>query len=123
MLRIFKTKKPFQTGSAAFSHPPAGKTGRNELSGYPLIRQLAWLIEQQGSIDIFHELLLINAKVPQMPSMALCLGLAELAATAADKDQNNQNSTQDCRDKSIFHNLFPLEARLVIAMAKPYQRR
>ncbi len=84
---------------------------RNELSGYSLIRQLAWLVKQQSLIYIFHKLLLVNAKVPQMPSMTLGLSLAELAATAAGKDRNNQDNTQDCQNKSIFHNLFLFEAR------------
>ena len=84
---------------------------RNELSGYSLIRQLAWLVKQQSPIYIFHELLLVKAKVPQMPSMTLGLSLAELAATAAGKDRNNQDNTQDCQNKSIFHNLFPFEAQ------------
>jgi hypothetical protein len=92
-------------------------------SGYPLIRQLAWLVKQQSPIHILHELLLVNSKVAQMSLIALGLSLAGLAATPAGKDQNNQNSTKNCRNKSIFHNLFPLEACLVIAMAKPYQRR
>jgi hypothetical protein len=92
-----------------FSHPPAGKTGRNELSGYPLIRQLAWLVRQQSPIHIFHELLLINAKVAQMSSIALGLSLAELAATKTGKNQNNQDNTQSRQNKIIFHNhLAPL---------------
>jgi len=66
---------------------------RNELSGYPLIRQLAWLVKQQSLIYIFHELLPANAKVPQMPSMTFGLSLAELGATAADKDRSNQDNT------------------------------
>jgi hypothetical protein len=65
----------------------------NELSGYSLIRQLAWLVKQHSLIYIFHELLLVNAKVPQMPSMALGRSLAGLCATAADKERNSQDNT------------------------------
>jgi len=89
----------------------SGSLQRNELSGYPFIRQLAWLVKQQSPIHIFHELLLVNAKVPQMPSMTLGHSLAGLGATAADKEQNNQDNTQYRQNKSIFHNLFPFEAR------------
>jgi hypothetical protein len=87
---------------------PLSKRTVCRLSGYSLIRQLAWLVKQQSLIYIFYELLLVKAKVPQMPSMTLGLSLAELAATAAGKDRNNQDNAQDCQNKSIFHDFIPV---------------
>jgi hypothetical protein len=88
------------------------KVCRNKSSRHPLIRQLAWLVKQQGLIYVFHKLLLVNAKVSQMSLVALGLGLAGLAATTAGEDQNNYSNTQSHQNKIAFYNLlhfsFPL---------------
>jgi hypothetical protein len=93
-MSVLTGQNPFCPNAPRRSADTHLKICRNKQSRHPLIRQLAWLVIQQGLIYVFHKLLLINAKVAQMPLVALGLSLTELAATKTDKEQNNQSDSQ-----------------------------
>ena len=62
---------------------------------YSFIGEFAGLVKQQSLIYVRHHFLLINSDNALMPSMAFSGGLAELAGTAAEghECQNQQSNS------------------------------
>lgn len=49
-----------------------------DIRGYPLVGERAWFIDEQSAIYIGVQILLVNRKVSQMPSLTLSCSFARL---------------------------------------------
>jgi hypothetical protein len=96
------------------------------IRGYPLVGKPAWFIYKQSPVDVGHQILLVNSKVAQMPSMTLSCGFARLlnkgAATEPENRGTQKNRQQQKRcafgapddtnnrpNESVFHCYFLLK--------------
>jgi hypothetical protein len=97
-----------------------------DIRGYPLVGKPAWFIYKQSPVDVGHQILLVNSKVAQMPSMTLSCGFTRLlkkgAATEPENRGTQKNRQQQKRcafgasddtnnrpNESVFHCYFLLK--------------
>ena len=69
--------------------------------GYPFVGERARFIEEQSTVQVGIQLLLVNRKISQMPSIPLGCGFARLSAAAKPENRSAQKNRQQQR-RSAF---------------------
>jgi hypothetical protein len=68
-----------------------------DIHGYPLVGKLARFVDEQSPVYVGHQILLINNKVAQMPSLPLSCSFARLLNKEAAAKPENQNTQKNCQ--------------------------
>jgi hypothetical protein len=91
--------------------------------GYSFVRERARLIEEQSAVYVAVQTLLINRKIPQMPSISLGRSFTRLLTAAEPENRSKQKNRQEQRrhtfgvpddthnhpNESVFHCYFLLK--------------
>jgi hypothetical protein len=70
-----------------------------DLRGYPFVGERAWFIDEQSPVDVGHQILLVNSKVAQMPSMTLGCSFTRLLNKGAAAKPENQSAQKNCQSQ------------------------
>ena len=68
-----------------------------DIQGYSLVGELAWFIDEKSPVYVGHQILLVNSKVAQMPSVSLSCGFARLLSKGAAAKPENQDTQKNCQ--------------------------